>query len=132
MHRRVRLVLVAPALITLGYTATPERAPRVEVGRNALVSGPTDFHHREVHIAAAPWDPDVLIASGVETFSGDTYTNEAAYKVGKRNVVYVTTDGGTSWHPRFLRGGPRADPQVAAGKERSLIFAGLLPFARLV
>src|SRR5688500_716944 len=61
---------------------------RITVGPNVLVSGGFPLHHQELFIESAPWDPEVLIATGIVSTGGAS---------NNRMAVYTSLDGGASW-----------------------------------
>jgi hypothetical protein len=117
----VRQYLLLVACICSSVAADAQR-PRVTVGRNVRLSS-VEAQHRELMLDAAPWDPDVLIGTGVEYFGGEPF-GPGSYLLARRNLVFTTTDEGKTWRTTVVPG-LGADPQVAAGQRGTLLYAGL-------
>lgn len=77
-------------LALLFLSALQAQEPRLLAGPDVLVSRENDFPHVEMMIAAHPTDPRKLIAGSMSLVGGLYDT-----------VLYSSTDGGSTWHPRY-------------------------------
>src|SRR5688500_17484892 len=107
----IRLSIALLLSISLAPAPLLSQRVRVVVGANVSISAPVDAHHRELMMAAAPWNADVLIAGGVESSGADQFSKDS-YIMGRLNVAYTSTDGGATWRRSPMMWG--SDPQVAA------------------
>jgi hypothetical protein len=91
------LTSLAPTLV-LSQGATSPRA-RITVARNVQVSKDRDtLEHGEAVLCAHPTDPNILIAGSQAGTNG-----KPIYSMGEKTgtTVYMSQDGGTTWHFAF-------------------------------
>lgn len=106
-----RATALTAGLLLAGAFASPAPAQQVTVGENVRVSADRpDQPHYELHLAAHPDDPDVLLGAGMAW-----RPEENRYDV----VAYRTADGGGSWQESLAveRSGSSMDPALAFGPE---------------
>jgi hypothetical protein len=93
---RYLALLIAPAL---ALPAGAQPAPRITVGKNAMVSAERPQNEQgEAVICASPTDPNLLIAAATTTSHGGQF--QAAGEV-TFEMVYYSRDGGKTWHFAF-------------------------------
>jgi hypothetical protein len=117
---RLLVTLGGFLLLTLQCEAEPSR-PRLHT---ASLEVPADSAVSEPHLTRDPRDPESLVAvAQVDLFDRP------------RHLLWRSEDGGVTWSSPLVMGGSdnsefgiAADPVVAAGRGRELVFAGLLRY----
>lgn len=97
------------ACLLLATASAPAGGQDITVGENVRVSGERpDQPHYELHLAAHPTDPDVLLGAGMAWRA-----EENKYDV----VAYRSADGGASWEESLAvdRTSSSMDPALAFG-----------------
>lgn len=116
---RKQVIALLTCVVTASAVFAGAPGPRIVLGPDYLVSRDGDIPHVETHIAANPLDRKNLVGASITA---------ARPEGGWANRVFVTHDGGITWHwvdfsEQFQFGS--ADPQVAFTPHGTALFIGL-------
>jgi hypothetical protein len=107
--------------LTTGAIPTLAAPTRVTVGANVMISRDRpETEHFEAVICSSLHDPDKMIAASMASDRGAEMDGQ---------IVYVSSDGGRSWHysfDTFKIGAVTGDASCAAGPDGSLHFGTML------